>query len=94
MFTETIKHLIKDPKRVIRYLIEKRQLKKNVKKFIKALTCLFSFDIIKVIKKEKNTWQKVFLWYNIGTFKGRDFLLKVLYSHLLLIFTQLVVFLF
>lgn len=28
MFIETVKHLIKEPKRVIRYLTEKRQLKK------------------------------------------------------------------
>lgn len=31
MFAETIKHLIKEPTRVIRYLIEKRQLKKILK---------------------------------------------------------------
>lgn len=31
MFKETIKHLIKEPIRTIRYLIEKRQLKKMLK---------------------------------------------------------------
>jgi len=31
MFKETIKHLIKEPTRTIRYLTEKRQLKKMLK---------------------------------------------------------------